>query len=526
MAADLRTPSARAWGGLLLILLVGGTLRLWGIGAGAPSRMGVDEPVILETTLRILQTGDLNPHFFDYGGLTFYLHTGVSAVAFLSGASSGRWDSVGQLWIGDLLTPTRTATALFGTLTILVLFRVGLRWGESTALVAALIVAVLPPHVRESHFTLTDTPLTLAVSLVMLLAVRAAESRSLVSIALAGAAVGLAAGVKYNGALAAIMPVVAAAAFPAGRRVAAITAAAAASAGAFLLVAPFTLLDLPGFLNGFGAILGYYGGARSTGEAAWIYVRHARSWFAWPGVLPLEIGFVSLGLALVGFSRLLSRTRTSGWRWAGAIPLAFALAHFWLVSNQGSLVYGRYLLPLAPMLVLALAAGLVALADLVARRVPRLAPAALPLTVALMLAAPVGAAIAFTQEHARPSTLDQVGRWLTSRLGPNEKVVMEGSPVQAPPRIPLARTGQLVEKTLEDYQASGVAYLITSSEVTDAYRTAPAGREQQAAAHRVLLARTEVVQTFAPNETRSGPTLTILRVPRPTAPSERNPPRQ
>ena len=80
--------------------------------------MGVDEPVVLETTLRILQTGDFNPGFFDYGGLTFYFHTVVSALAFLNGAASGRWSTVDALWIGDLLTPTRTATALLGTLTI------------------------------------------------------------------------------------------------------------------------------------------------------------------------------------------------------------------------------------------------------------------------------------------------------------------------------------------------------------------------------------------------------------------------
>ena len=348
-------------------------------------------------------------------------------------------------------------------------FLIGLRWDHRVALVAALIVAVLPPHVRESHFTLTDTPLTLLATVALWAALRAAEARTLYAAGVAGAMVGFAAAFKYNGAIAAVMPLVAALAFPPGRRLTALGTAAAASALAFLFAAPYSLLDLPHFLNGLGAMLAFYTGSRTMLEAAGIYLSHLRNWFTWPGVLPTWIGYGALALAAIGAVRLLRQTSAHAWRWAGAPLVAFALAYFWFVSHQGSLIYGRYLLPLAPMLAVALSAGLIWLADTLARRLPSLAPAVLPFVLLVVLAGPTIAAVTWDQANARPSTLDQVSRWLITRASAGDKVVMEGQPLQMPPRVALRRVGQIVEKTLDDYRADGVRYLITTSDITDAY---------------------------------------------------------
>src|SRR5690606_39396412 len=114
--------------------------------------MGVDEPAILSTALRMIRTGDFHPHFFDYGGLTLYLHAVVGILGFVAGARDGRWSNLGAFWEGDMLVPGRTATAIFAAVTIVLVFRIGLRWGTPTALVAALAMAVLPAHVREAHF--------------------------------------------------------------------------------------------------------------------------------------------------------------------------------------------------------------------------------------------------------------------------------------------------------------------------------------------------------------------------------------
>ncbi len=202
-------------GPLVLLALVatiaaGAALRLWGAGAGAPFRMGVDEPFIITNALRMIRTGDFNPHFFDYGGLTLYFHAASAAVAFLMGAMAGQWSNLSAIWEGDLLTTGRTATALLGTATIVLVFRIGLRWGQGVALVAALAMAVLPSHVREAHFILTDTPLTFFVTLALLLSIRAAEDGRMRTLAWAAVAVGLATAIKYNGVVAMLLPLMAA----------------------------------------------------------------------------------------------------------------------------------------------------------------------------------------------------------------------------------------------------------------------------------------------------------------------------
>ena len=121
-------------------------------------------------------------------------------------------------------------------------------------------MAVMPLHVRESHYVLTDVPLTFFVTLTLLLTLRAAERERAVDFAWAGAAAGLAAATKYPGALSLLLPLIAVwmtlGAKPS--RALASLAALGGAAAAFLLAAPYTLLDLPAFLNGYAHLAGYY----------------------------------------------------------------------------------------------------------------------------------------------------------------------------------------------------------------------------------------------------------------------------
>ena len=98
------------------------------------------------------------------------------------------------------------------------------------------------------------------VTLTLVLSLRAHERSTLGSFAAAGAAAGLAGAMKYNGGLAILMPVLACAMTPAVRpsRAAALVWIVAAMLGAFLLAAPYTVLDLPQFLNQFARLSSEY----------------------------------------------------------------------------------------------------------------------------------------------------------------------------------------------------------------------------------------------------------------------------
>ena len=84
------------------ILVLAAVLRLWTVDSGIPHTVAVDEPEIMGRAVNILKTGDFNPHFFDYGGFTIYMHAGVASARFATGALSRKWTSLDQVWTGGL----------------------------------------------------------------------------------------------------------------------------------------------------------------------------------------------------------------------------------------------------------------------------------------------------------------------------------------------------------------------------------------------------------------------------------------
>src|SRR4051812_41421720 len=201
----------------------------------------------------MMRGGSLHPHFFDYPGLYIYVQLVVAIVRFIAGAIAGEWTSLAEASTSAFYLWGRAVTAAFGVATVLLVYQIGMRWGGRHALLAAGLMAVLPLHVRYSHYVLTDTPLTFFVTLTFLLSLVAHERNTLRAFAWAGAAAGLAAATKYNGGIALLMPLLACWMTVPARpsRRAAAAAAVAACGAAFLIGAPYTLLDLPGFLNAF-----------------------------------------------------------------------------------------------------------------------------------------------------------------------------------------------------------------------------------------------------------------------------------
>ena len=155
----------------------------------------------MSRVVQMMRTGDFNPHFFDYPGLYFYVQLGVAVLRFLAGRdASASGASLDQVDTPDFYLWGRAVTAILGTLTVLLVYRIGMRWGARHAALAAGLMAVMPLHVRESHYVLTDVPVTFFVTLTLLLTLGAHERERAPSFAWAGAAAGLAAATKYPGA--------------------------------------------------------------------------------------------------------------------------------------------------------------------------------------------------------------------------------------------------------------------------------------------------------------------------------------
>ena len=406
---------------LALILAVAAAARLWFLDAGIPHAVGIDEPQVVDRALRILRTGDWNPHIFDYPTLVIYVHAVVDILWFLWGALNGEWGSLDAFPIATVYAAGRFVAAMIGVATVWLTYRIGTELSsQRVALLAAAQMAVRPLHVRESHFVLTDVPMTALTTLAVWLSVRAARLGTVRAYAWAGAACGLAAAAKYNGGLVVIAAIAAwllheRASVDRLRKLGAIFGCAAAG---FLAGSPYTLLDLPHFLDGFAAQFSRFAAPGHLVEPAWLtYVKHlsphGERW--------------SVPLAVAGMAVLLSRSSTRA-RWTPAV--LFSLAYFYMLSTH-SHVFGRYALPLVPMACLFISVAVLEIVRFASRFAPLARPAAQhALTAAgviLVVYGPAAESVRWLDLQKRSDTRALATEWLQSNTARGTRVAVENN---------------------------------------------------------------------------------------------------
>lgn len=493
---------------LWLTAIVGAAalLRFWSLGYGIPYALGVDEPEILDRAVRIIKTGDFNPHFFDYPSLYIYLQALVAIPRFLWGAVSGEWGTLAAAPTSAFYLWARAVTAALGTATVYLVYRCARRWDEPTALLAAALMAVMPLHVRESHFALTDVPATFFVALTWHLTLAAHRRPERWRFVLAGAAAGFATATKYNAVFAIVMPLVACAPPPHMRlsRLRALGTVAAAGAAAFLLATPYAVLDLPSFLDGFARLAAAYAGP-SPGEAPAItYLKHLRNAIGWPAAV-----FVAAGLVLA-IARIVRGPDRLKW----LLAILFPSVYYAFISRQ-HIVYARYLLPALPFLVVLAAAAVVAIFRAGARTPTR--RAAIVLAAAAAAAAIVPGALTslrFDREIGRPWTSELAYRWILSNVPRGSRIVIESRNLVLPAGYDATNVPQLRQKSLDGYKAAGVSYLVASSQCYGPSLARPASDPGAYADYMTLFRTTEEIARFTPSAEHPGSELRVLKVPR------------
>jgi 4-amino-4-deoxy-L-arabinose transferase-like glycosyltransferase len=149
----------------LAVSLVALVLRLVGDTFGLPYHYHWDEPTIVNRAIR-MGSGDLNPHFFYYPGLTFYLTFASEAVLFAIGRLLHVYPSTDAFAVAYFTDSTpfylvgRVLGAFLGAATCLLTYLVGKRvFGPVVGLLGAGVLAVSLVSVANGHFITNDVPM-------------------------------------------------------------------------------------------------------------------------------------------------------------------------------------------------------------------------------------------------------------------------------------------------------------------------------------------------------------------------------
>jgi 4-amino-4-deoxy-L-arabinose transferase-like glycosyltransferase len=346
--------------GILIIVALALSLRLWGIEWGLPNTLHAssyhtDEAVVLLHSRPGIQglnlfAGQFLPHYYNYGSLQLYLNNiAISIVSAYMPPAHGGYGSPAQLDINYLTG--RLLTVFMGTATVWALWAFGRRvYGEWAALLGAFLLAVAPLHAQHSHFMTVDVPATLWVVLSLLWCAKAQlDEQRLRALAIAGCFAGLATATKYNCVLV-MLPVLYAGLaatksgtkLPVSKKIIGILCACLAMSAAYFVACPGTILESGTFIQDFRFEAVHV----SSQQELWFQGSGVGWWYIVARNLGDGLGLPLLLASIVGLAYAV-RKRTYG----DLLALSFAIPYYLLVGAAVSR-YARYEIPLVPILAL------------------------------------------------------------------------------------------------------------------------------------------------------------------------------
>lgn len=500
---------------LAAILGVAFSLRFDGISSGLPQSYIPDEYEYVHSYLQMIKRGDMNPRWWHHPSVQPYVNIGTYLVVFFLEARTGRWRSVHQMQVEDMLFWGRFGAGVIpGTLAVFFVFVLG-RWvfGTRVGLVAAALLAVAPGVVEISQYNKPDALLVLFSTVSVLVTMIYLEKGSRGLAFAAGAAIGFTVAVKYNAALLWI-PLIGATLFRRGTSFLAQPDLYLGAVGAvvgFTAGCPYFFADLTRFLDHVATGLfnyGFVGLAGAEGVDNW--AAHANYTINYgAGLLPFLACLVGLALALYRIDRRL------------AVFLAYPILYYSFYSAQ-RINFAGNLMPVYPFLAILAAYGIVEtivfLRDELQKRLRDRTIAVRPLeTLALVgvLVAVLWFPTSMTLRRNRLVTLPDTGtmaaQWIWSRIPPGTSFAVERhTPVLDLERYRVSASKRVIDFGVEAHRDAGAQYLIVTS--TSYKRFGPEHRQTKN--YGKLFAICPLVKEFSPEPGRIwGPTIRILQVP-------------
>jgi hypothetical protein len=409
------------WIALAVVLAVALGLRLWGIRQGLPYAYNADENAHFVPGAIGLFGHGMNPHYFVNPPAYTYLLHGVFAVWF--GGRAGVSNTY-ALHPTEVFVVARVTAAVVGTLGVGLLYLAGAKLADRrVGLLAAALMAVAFLPVFYAHLALNDVPTLAPIALSLWGTAGVLRDGRMRWYVLAGVGLGLACATKYTGGIV-LLPLIAAAgthvfARGAGLRARLIAFGGLALAGVLALVAfvvsnPFSVLDFAAFRDGLNHQasaaedeLGKLGLTQRSGQLYYLWT------FTWGlGWVPLVAGVLGALGTLLWDRRL-------------ALVLVPAPILYVLFMGTQERFFGRWLLPVFPIVCVLAAWAIVRGAEALTRRAPVVRPALYALGAVLLLGQGVVYAIHDGLVLSRPDTRNLARAWMAANVPPETKIVVE-----------------------------------------------------------------------------------------------------
>jgi hypothetical protein len=417
-----RTPDALL---MTAILGVAAIARLWGLTFGLPHPAARPDEDAVASIAGSFYLGNFEPPVFIYPPLFMLAVAATMWLVFtmlpLVLARMKIHVAIPGLDIPSERMVARLLSAAAGVSSVWLLFRIGTRlFGKAVGLVSAAFLALAFLHVRDSHFGVTDLPMSCMVLVAFLAIVKLAESGSRRDLVGAGLLTGLAIATKYNAGLI-VLPAVFAILTdplqrPIGARLGRIAAFAALTTAAFLVVFPYAVISHDKFLadilfnsrhlaEGHGADVG----------RGWVY--HLTT------TLRHGLGVPLFAAGVLGLPLMVWRERRRG-----LLVVLFPIAYYLLIGS-GRTVFARYILPVVPFLCLTAGYTVSSAAEWITNALnrPRWRIAMTSVMALAVLWPSVRSVVAFDRLLAREDTRVAARRWVEERFAPGATITQLGA---------------------------------------------------------------------------------------------------
>jgi len=421
-------PSDRLFAFLaLLILCLAVVMRLDGLRFGLPALLDADEPIFVLTSLRLLRDHTLNPGWFGHPGTTtIYALAVIETMTYMAWHLVGRFgathDFAHAMYTDPsiVILPDRIFILVCGLLTILLTVRIAQRlFGARVGLVAALLLAVDPLHIRYSQIIRTDMHATVFVLLEILAAITIVQKGRTRDYLLAALWLGFACATKWPAAAVVAAVVGAAALRWHQHRGETMTIACnlafyfAGSIAALFMASPYLFLDYTTVLDNLhGEARPFHLGATGygfLGNLGWYLTGPATTAMGVAGVM-----FAAAGIWL--------GSRNSRIFLAILVPIFIV---FMAMICAQALIWERWLVPLLPLLTISAALGIVGIAETARARFGDSA-ARVALLAAIATAILPTLATARTLSGERTVETRQLAtQWARAHVAPGETVTIE-----------------------------------------------------------------------------------------------------